>query len=118
MQAAAAAALKVRPNLLTFGSNTSGQLGRAVAAGLGGSLDGGPAAVELDTDHTGDWAGLGGLDLVAVACGAQHAAAVTADGTLLAWGRDTHGQCGVDACGPGHMVSGASSSSSSSSSSP
>lgn len=60
-----------------WGSNTSGQLGRAVAG-----TDRTPRVV----------AGLS--NIVAVAAGAEHSLALTADGLVYGWGRNSNGQLG------------------------
>lgn len=70
--------------VVTWGSNSSGQLGTGTA--IVSSL--------IPTNITGLGA-LSGKTVVAVAAGAHHSLALCSDGRVVAWGRGTSGQLGT-----------------------
>jgi alpha-tubulin suppressor-like RCC1 family protein/mRNA-degrading endonuclease toxin of MazEF toxin-antitoxin module len=74
-------ALRADASVVAWGYDADGQLGDA-----GGNVDQ-PTPVPV----TGLGAGSG---VVAVAAGAHHSLALKADGSVLSWGRDDHGQLG------------------------
>lgn len=41
---------------------------------------------------------LEGVRIVRIACGASHSLAVSEDGQVFGWGKNTQGQCGVGMC--------------------
>ncbi|KAG1656516.1 putative E3 ubiquitin-protein ligase HERC4 [Nymphon striatum] len=70
--------------LFSWGSNSSGQLG------IGKSIDGRPYVSYPNMIKS-----IGTLNVIQVACGYDHALALTASGVLYAWGMNSHGQLGV-----------------------
>lgn len=77
-----AAALKVGGTVWAWGDNTYGQLGD-------GTADGSLAPVQV----TGA-AGTALTGITAIACGANHTAALKSDGSVWAWGANSAGQLG------------------------
>ncbi|XP_059098839.1 probable E3 ubiquitin-protein ligase HERC4 isoform X1 [Tigriopus californicus] len=69
--------------LFAFGDNTYGQLG------LGN--DGGDRVLTPQPIES-----LSGLPIKKIACGGYHCVVVTMSGAVFAWGRNNHGQVGVD----------------------
>lgn len=76
------AALKVGGTVWAWGGNTYGQLGD-------GTTDGSLAPVQV-----ADAAGAGLTGITAIACGANHTAALKTDGSVLEWGANNAGQLG------------------------
>ena len=71
-------------SLVSWGSNSSGQLGT-------GSNVSSTAAVQVDGSS-----GLAGKKVARVAAGGSHNLALCGDGTLVAWGSNTDGQTGIN----------------------
>lgn len=76
----------------SFGRGDCGQQGSGVVT------PDGPSAMTVIE-------GLGGKDVISVAAGAFHSAAVTADGELYTWGANDEGQCGIRMAGTCHTIS-------------
>ncbi|GFO01381.1 secretion-regulating guanine nucleotide exchange factor [Plakobranchus ocellatus] len=72
-------------SIFTWGSNSFGQLGRSLAAGV--KMDPTPQAVDSPSSGTGKF--------VAVAAGLRHALAVSESGQIYSWGSGKRGQLGV-----------------------
>jgi alpha-tubulin suppressor-like RCC1 family protein len=70
--------------LVSWGSNTAGQLGTA-------DLAISYSSVPIEVDRTGP---LSGKTVVAIAAGGRHSLALCSDGTVSAWGDNTHGELG------------------------
>ena len=75
-------ALKVGGTVWAWGDNTYGQLGD-------GTTDGSLSPVQVV-----DAAGTGLTGITAIACGANHTAALKTDGSVCEWGDNTYGQLG------------------------
>jgi alpha-tubulin suppressor-like RCC1 family protein len=73
-------AIKADGTLLSWGSDTNGQLGNDLA------LEQKPTPVTVN----------GASSIVAVSAGIRHSLALKSDGTLLSWGDDSDGQLGDD----------------------
>ncbi|MEU8540307.1 Ig-like domain repeat protein [Streptomyces sp. NPDC048717] len=79
-------ALTSEGRVLTWGNNTEGQLGDGTTTARHT-----PVEVHLPA----------GTEIAAISGGGEHATAVTTDGRVLAWGRNTYGQLGNGASGVG-----------------
>lgn len=77
------------PEIEAWGDNSAGELGDAT---LTPSLTAVPAST----------AAAGGATVAAVAAGGRHDLALLSNGTVLAWGDDTHGQLGDGTIGTNH----------------
>jgi alpha-tubulin suppressor-like RCC1 family protein len=80
-------ALKSDGTLLSWGANSSGQLGDGTASGIRLNNPT-PSAV------------VGASNIVAISAGTFHSLALKSDGTLLSWGDDDYGQLGDGTVGP------------------
>ena len=74
--------------VLTFGDDSMGQLGQPKLGRALPQTRRAPEKVEWPPPNTGKAA-------VAIGAGRMYSAALLADGTLMLWGENTHGQCGV-----------------------
>jgi alpha-tubulin suppressor-like RCC1 family protein len=78
-------ALKADGTVWAWGNNTFGQLGNGTIGGFGGAVNLSSVPVQA-SDLSG---------VVAIAAGGDHSLALTADGTVWAWGFNGYGQLGT-----------------------